>query len=731
MIGKISKGKGFRGVLDYALNKEKGRIIGGNMAAKSAQGLAKEFGEIRKLRPNLKRSVMHAALSVKKEEALSDAQWNDVAQKYVRGMGFKNSQYLIVRHSDTEHDHIHIIANRVTLTGAVVSEGKDFARQETLMREIEKQYGLEQVISSEQSLRKAPTKGEIEQGLRTGQPSTRQQLQLLCDAAAKDCQSYTEYQARLEAVGVELVPVAQLGGAKLSGLSYRLDGVQMKGRDLGKGYTASGIQKRGITYEQDRDIAAVRSSIEREARRAFGTTDTVIDASQAPERRGIGRDAGAAGPGHGRTDGRDTADAQRDTEPEREAGSELQQTVVGGNSPAQESHAASPRDSGSNGRSQPGHDLEADRGSDAHSPAFERPSERLVALSGTRSRGAKPDQRESGGRASEASTDRTFEALTRQIDAFGVGGFVVGVFDRQARKMMNRVWPRAELEASVAWLKRMNARGNDIFIRPAGDHGLVLVDDLKLEAIERMRRDGLQPAAVLETSPNNYQAWVKFSDDSLSADVRKALARSLAKQYDGDSGSADAHHYGRLAGFTNRKSKYERNGRQPFVLLHESSGEIAQRGQIAIQHAEAALDKAAAQQERESRLQAIQNAPGRHNSRDPMSEYQAQAKLLLERYGADADFSKLDWMIACSMSRKGYGASQVASAIEQCSPHVESRKAGHIEDYAQRTATNAAQHVASEAKQLRAQQTEDFAKKLAPYTRPKAKGRDDDYGVSR
>lgn len=731
MIGKISKGTGFRGVLDYALNKEKGRIIGGNMAGKTPRVLAKEFGEIRKLSPNLKRAVMHTAISVKKEEALSDEQWNDVAQKYVRGMGFKNSQYLIVRHSDTEHDHIHIIANRVTLTGAVVSEGKDFARQEKLMREIEKQYSLEQVISSEQALRKAPTKGEIEQGLRTGQPSTRQQLQLLCDAAAQDCHSYTDYQARLEAVGVELVPVAQLGGAKLSGLSYRLDGVLMKGSDLGKGYTASGIQKRGISYEQDRDIAAVRSSIEREARRAFGTPDSGIDASQAPERGGPGHGAGANRAEHGHAGGRDTADAQRDTEPQREAGSELQQAAGRSDSPAQAGNPASERSGRGAGAVQPGHDLEADRGSDAHSPAFERPSERLVALSGTRPRGEKPDQRESGSRAPEARADRTFEALTRQIDAIGGDAFAVGVFDRQSKKMMNRVWPRAELENSIAWLKRMNARGNDIFIRPAGNHGLVLVDDLKPEAIERMRRDGLQPAAVLETSPNNYQAWVKFSDKPLQPEVRKVLARGLAQQYEGDSGSADAHHYGRMAGFTNRKPKYERKGRQPFVLLHESSGEIAQRGQIAIQHAEAALDKAAAQQERESRLQAIQNAPGRHNSRDPMSEYQAQAKLLLERYGADADFSKLDWMIACSMSRKGYGASQVASAIEQCSPHVESRKAGHIEDYAQRTATNAAQHVASEAKQQRAQQIDDFAKKLAPYTQPKAKGRDDDYGLSR
>ena len=52
-----------------------------------------------------------------------------------------------------------------------------------------------------------------------------------------------------------------------------------------------------------------------------------------------------------------------------------------------------------------------------------------------------------------------------------------------------------------------------------------------------------------------------------------ALARILARRFLGDPASADWRHYGRLAGFTNRKEKYRRaNGLYPFVLLHEASG---------------------------------------------------------------------------------------------------------------------------------------------------------------
>ncbi|MDM5182053.1 relaxase/mobilization nuclease domain-containing protein, partial [Massilia sp. DJPM01] len=237
MIAKAVKGKGFRGALEYDLTKEQGRVIDKNMAGEKPRELAAEFGEIRKLRPNLGKAVLHVSLSAAPGEILTDDQWREIGKRYMAGMGLENNQFVMTRHVDTEHEHIHILANRIRFDGSVTSDSHDYKRQEVIMRELEKDYGLQRVPSSIEAERKAPTKGEIEQHLRTGEPSTRQQLQQFCDAAARGCRSFTEYQERLEAVGVELVPVAQLEGAKLSGLSYRLDGMTMKGSDLGKGYS--------------------------------------------------------------------------------------------------------------------------------------------------------------------------------------------------------------------------------------------------------------------------------------------------------------------------------------------------------------------------------------------------------------------------------------------------------------------------------------------------------------
>ena len=691
MIAKLVKGRGFRGALEYDIAKEGGRIISRNMAGEKPRELAAEFGEIRKLRPKLGKAVMHVSLSAAPGEKLTDEQWQAIGQRYLRGMGFTDNQFVMTRHTDTEHEHIHILANRITHAGEVVSDGQDYKRQETIMREIERDFRLQRVAPSIETERKAPTKGEIEGAIRTGQPSTRQQLQQLADAAAKDCPDFTTYQERLEAAGVELVPVAQLQGAKLSGLSYRLDGVTMKGSDLGKSYTAAGIQKRGISYEQDRDFAAVRRSIERDAVRAFGRADGDIEAGQAPERGGLGRDAGAAGPGHGRTDGRDAPDAGRDRAQEPGAGRDVQAPAIGVGGELQ----------GRGSGSQPGRrELEPGRAADgvAALPAgrtggdgYSGSRDRIMALSGT-AQHPEPARPAGSGRAPETRRDRSLEAIQRQVAALGVERFEVGIREAKTGQMMNREWSRAELEQSAPWLKRMNAKGNDVYVRPAGAHGLVLVDDVKPAMLEKMRRDGFAPAAAIETSPGNYQAWVKLSDKPLSADVRRVAAQALAKHYDGDPNSADSRHYGRLAGFTNQKPQHAKDGRQPYVLAHDCPGKPAERAQALLETVGQGLARAEAEKARSARLEALEGykSPGHGWYSDPSHEYQRQAKRLMERYGKTADFSRLDWMIATDMAKSGrFSAQGIAGAIEKHSPEVATRKAGHVEDYAKRTAEKA------------------------------------------
>ena len=708
MIAKAVKGKGFRGALQYDLTKEQGRIIDKNMAGENPRELAAEFGEIRKLRPNLGKAVLHVSLSAALGERLTDDQWREIGKRYMDGMRLDKNQFIMTRHTDTEHEHIHILANRIRFDGSVTSDSQDYKRQEVIMRELERDYGLQRVASSIEAERKAPTKGEIEEHVRTGQPSAKQQLQQLCDGAAKGCRSFTEYQERLESVGVELAPVAQIEGAKLSGLSYRLDGVTMKGSDLGKAYSPAGLAKRGVTYEQARDFTAVRSSIERDTARAFGEPDRGSEASQTPERGGLGRDAGAVGPGAGRTDGRDAADADRDRPQERGAERDLHTpdySIIEGLHGSGRGSEKSGRQSES---SRPADGVEALRPSNDDRSIYGGARERIVALAES-AHDPEHSGRASGSRVTEARRDRSLEALQKQVKALDVPRFEVGIREAKTGQMMNREWSRSEVEQSAPWLKRMNAKGNDVYIRPAGEHGLVLGDDLKVQGLERMKAEGFAPTATIETSPGNYQAWVKLSDKSLSAEARTIAARALAKHYNGDLNSADSKHYGRLAGFTNQKPQHTRNGQQPYVLAHDCSGNVATAASALLERIEQGLDKEGAQKERQRRLNVIQTSQPGYAWHDPIKEYQRQAQRLMAKYGDGTDLSRMDWMIAQDMAKGGrFTAQDIEKCIRECSPNVESRKAGHIEDYAKRTAEKAWN--APEVKQYRQEQAQEKAK---------------------
>lgn len=148
MICKAKRGKSFGGLLRYALGKGGGLIIASNLSAKTHTGMAKEMNLVAEMRPGLGLKVQHCAISLAPKEKLSPAQWAEVAEQYQKDLGYEDCQFLAVLHEDTENQHLHFIANRVSCFGTTVSDSGDFKKQEKLMRKLEAKYGLTPVNSS-------------------------------------------------------------------------------------------------------------------------------------------------------------------------------------------------------------------------------------------------------------------------------------------------------------------------------------------------------------------------------------------------------------------------------------------------------------------------------------------------------------------------------------------------------------------------------------------------------
>lgn len=276
--------------------------------------------------------------------------------------------------------------------------------------------------------------------------------------------------------------------------------------------------------------------------------------------------------------------------------------------------------------------------------------------------------------------DRSVQAMTRQLGGMGCELYDIGIRDAATGKMMHREWTQAEVIDNASWLKRMNATGNDVYVRPAEHerHGLVLADDLSADAIKRMKADGMEPAVVVETSPDNFQAWVKVGEQT-TAETRKAIARGLVSTYGADPGSADGRHYGRLAGLTNQKPEHALGGRQPWVLCRESSGTGATRGRVVLSEAEQAI---AREGQTQKRLRDIENVPTTRRG-NALTVYKSEMRGLLKRF--KNDLSKCDYIAAMKLASAGHARKEIVQAMRKASPELASRKGRYLDDYCERT----------------------------------------------
>lgn len=258
--------------------------------------------------------------------------------------------------------------------------------------------------------------------------------------------------------------------------------------------------------------------------------------------------------------------------------------------------------------------------------------------------------------------DRTGEAVRQQASAMGAGVFEIGLFNPEAANgqpvMVPRVWDTAALIRSIPWLRNQNLEGRNIYIRPKGEHDLSLVDDLSSESLAVMKRDGFTPAAVVETSPENFQAWLKHPE-RLSKELGTAAARALSERFGGDTKAADWRHFGRLAGFTNRKEKYRspETGFHPFVKLIEANGAVYHEAQRFLREVRLKVER------REQEKQHQQESP-RVAAERPQRESQLKSIDAFRtdpRYGGDG--TRVDLAYGIYAFSRGASAAQIEAAI--------------------------------------------------------------------
>jgi hypothetical protein len=148
---KVKRGRSFRGVLSYALAG--GPVIGGNMAGDTPRELAREFGQARRLREDIKKPVWHNSLRLPAGEHIDSYKFAKIADDYMKKMGFSDlHQRAYILHDHPDGQHVHIIANRIAMDGKIYYGQQENLRSTQVIKKLEYSHGL--TISQDNILEK-------------------------------------------------------------------------------------------------------------------------------------------------------------------------------------------------------------------------------------------------------------------------------------------------------------------------------------------------------------------------------------------------------------------------------------------------------------------------------------------------------------------------------------------------------------------------------------------------
>jgi len=248
MIGKVSIGKTFGGCVHYVMEKDRAEILDEKgVRIQNAIVATQDFNRIRLQNPKIQTAVWHTSISFSYEDQVNNELMQKIAREYVQRIGLKGHQYLVVRHNDSKHQHLHIVANRVGYDGSITSDKWCKNRTARLCDHLEQEYQLtvarrhqRKDLSLDKITGKHRVKLEIRQTIQNQLDHGIRSMELLRRKLIRD--------------GIEMRLYKRRNG-KAYGVSFRKDGIAFKGSTIHRELSYYKLEKQlGLNRQADRGL---------------------------------------------------------------------------------------------------------------------------------------------------------------------------------------------------------------------------------------------------------------------------------------------------------------------------------------------------------------------------------------------------------------------------------------------------------------------------------------------
>lgn len=212
-MAKITKGSAFAGAVKYIFDPKKQTelLAADGVRLKDVESVARSFEAQRQLNTRVTRPVGHISLdfSAQDREQLDNAKMVAIARQYMERMGIRETQFIIGRHHDREHPHIHLLYNRIDNNGCTISDRHDRVRSTKICRELTEKHRL-YIAGGKENVKRN----------RLREPdATKYRIYDALVRHVPQSASWEELQKRLRSEGIEL-------GFKTKGSTSQVEGVR-------------------------------------------------------------------------------------------------------------------------------------------------------------------------------------------------------------------------------------------------------------------------------------------------------------------------------------------------------------------------------------------------------------------------------------------------------------------------------------------------------------------------
>ncbi|RZP85090.1 relaxase/mobilization nuclease domain-containing protein [Vibrio vulnificus] len=241
----------------------------------------REMQDSIKLNPNANQQFKHMVISIDTDEHLTNSQWRKTARKLMSHLGYDNCRYIAFKHNDTDEEHIHIITSTIdTVTRKRVRDSYSKIRAQEVMRELEKEFGLRELVSSKDIGYDA--KAEINDAFIFNKKAQIARLVKQGINKLSKGSYLADFVVAVESIHPELKVEIQRKGDTATGLVFNLAGSRMSASQLGSNrkYTLGKLIEIGILHRECKDLSKYEEELERAATHA---QEQLADAHKASD----------------------------------------------------------------------------------------------------------------------------------------------------------------------------------------------------------------------------------------------------------------------------------------------------------------------------------------------------------------------------------------------------------------------------------------------------------------